>query len=128
MESVFSEVTLNPLRHNDSYKCWILGYNTDIDEVIVFLKRIMVDYYDIHGVSIKIDDFNLKISIIAEHDSIENWKSKILNDILLGEYRNDSAILGQVFKVKLNVYLEVGTRFNHDYGIMNEENIDDTKR
>jgi hypothetical protein len=100
-----------------------LGYNPDIDEVIVFLKKLIVKYYDIHGESIKIDDFLLKISIIAEHDSIENWKRNILNDPKYWGGDIEMILLSEIFNDHIKCVSRSGSRFNHDYGKENEEKI-----
>ena len=72
--------------------------------------------------NIVIDGFNLKHQIIAEHESVEKWKSKIFIKTYWGG-EVEMQILSQVFKVKIKCICRLQSRFNNEYGYNYEDKI-----
>jgi len=96
-----------------------IGYIPTDDHVmnrlIINLKRIIIDYFDIHGDSIHVDDCKLEHGIIAEHKSVEKWKSKIFNKTYWGG-EIEMILLSKIFQIKIKCICRLNSRFNNDYG------------
>ena len=84
-------------------------YNTVMNRLIMNLKRIIVDYYDLNDGNIVIDGFNLKHQIIAEHESVEEMEIKIFIKTYWGG-EVEMQILSQVFKVKIKCICETSIK------------------
>lgn len=100
-----------------------LGYNPEMDDVITSLKELIILYYNTHGEDIRVDDFMLKIAIIAEHESIEGWKTNILNNPRYWGGDIEMILLSKIFDVHIKCVSRSQSRFNNDYGKTNEEKI-----
>lgn len=87
----------------------------DMNRLIINLKRIIIDYFDMHGNNIRVDDCKLEHGIIAEHRSVEKWKSKIFNKTYWGG-EIEMILLSKIFQIKIKCICRLDSRFNNDYG------------